>query len=90
MLFRSQPTANITGSYYYLGYEDSCSISTHTLKLVGKGPGCNARTFYFYECIQISDSEYSMSRENPTALEVEFEVLKSSSNSNKFGWVIDA
>lgn len=85
-----QPTANISGNgYYYLGYQDSCSINTHTLKLIGKGPGCNARSFYFYECIQIGDAEYSMSRENATTLEVEFEVLKSSANGNKFGWVLD-
>ena len=84
-----QPASNVNGSYYYLGYEDSCTIATHSLKLVGKSPGCGVRVFNFYECIQIGDAEYSMSRENPTGLEVEFEVLKSSSNGNKFGWVLD-
>lgn len=85
-----QPVGNMSGNgYYYLGYEDSCSIYTHSLKLVGKSPGCGVRVFNFFECIQIGDAEYSMSRENPTGLEVEFEVLKSSSNNNKFGWVLD-
>ncbi len=83
----NQPLGNISGSYYYLGYNDSCSLNEHTLALIGKNGMCSARTFYFYKVMSINETSYAMSRENPTEIEVEFECLKDSANNDRFGWM---
>ncbi len=82
-----QPTANVSGSYYYLGYNDSCSVAEHTLKLIGKGPSCGPRSFNFYRVVSVNEGSYMMGRENPTEIEVEFECLKDSANNDRFGWI---
>jgi hypothetical protein len=82
--------ANNSGSYYYMGYSNSCDVVEHTLKLIGSGPSCGTRSFLFHRVVGISEAEYKMERENEVGLVVEFECLKDPDNNNKFGWVLDS
>jgi hypothetical protein len=89
-----QPSANYqtiaSKPYLYFGQNDSCSINTHVIELIGTGLNCATRTFRIYKAIAISEAEYLMTRDEETALEVEFECLKDSNNSNRFGFVFDS
>lgn len=55
----------------------------HNVKVIGKKPGTgnNTRTFEFTRAVSISDSELMMTREEESALEVEFEALKACDNT---------
>jgi hypothetical protein len=83
-----QPAANLSGSTLTIGYNDSCWVDEVALVLVGKGPSCGSRTFTFSKCVSFGTREYNMMREEETAFEVEFEVLKNSSGT--FGTIVDA
>src|SRR3990172_137189 len=73
------PAAKLSGSTLTLGYNDACWVDEVSLSLAGKGPSCGTRTFAFPTCVTFGTKEYSMKREEETAFEVSFEVLKSSS-----------
>lgn len=81
------PTASLTGSTLTLGYNDSCWVDEVTIVLVGKSPSCGTRTWTFANCVTFGEREYNMQREEETAFEVEFEILKNSSGN--FGTVVD-
>lgn len=83
----NQPAANLSGSTLLLGYDDSCAINEHVLVLTGVGPACTARTFKLFRCVAIGTREYTMSREEESAFEIEFECLKSTGGT--FGWIAD-
>lgn len=55
----------------------------HNVKVIGKNPGSGGgtRTFEFTRCVQISDAEMNMTREEESSLEVEFEALKACDNT---------
>ena len=82
-----QPTSNLSSSTLTLGYNSSCNTPEVAIVLVGVSPGCGTRTFSFAKAIAMGTREYSMSREEETAFEVEFEVMKDA-NGN-FGTIID-
>lgn len=83
------PTANLTGgTSLLLGYNDVCWTDETTIVLVGSSPNCGTRTFTLNTCVAMGSKEYTMTRENPAALAVEFEVLKDS-NGN-FGGIVDS
>lgn len=75
--------AAITGS----GLGDS-DENYKALVIVGPGPGGTTRTFNFPSAVSIADGELNFSRDEESALEVEFEVLKNCT-SGSFGGVTD-
>lgn len=83
-----QPLANLSGSTLTLGYNDACWTDEQAITLVGVSPGCGTRTFTFAKCVTFGNREYAMQRDEETAFEVEFEVLKDS-NGN-FGTIVDS
>ena len=86
------PNANLVANTLTLGYNDSCFIDEVAITLIGSGPGsggvCGVRTFTFPKAVTFGTREYNMTREEETAFEVEFEVLKS--NNGTFGTIVDA
>jgi hypothetical protein len=88
-----QPSANIAtvgaNTYYYFGYQTSCDVNEHTLRIVGSSPGCDTREFFLYRVVGVSEAPYKMERENEVGLTVEFECLKDPDFGNKFGYVFD-
>ena len=83
-----QPSANLSTSTLDLGTSDSCSTPEWTITLVGVGADCSTRTFTFARAVAMGTREYTMSREEETAFEVEFEILKDS--NGLFGTVVDS
>jgi len=83
-----QPQANLSGQTLTLGYDDSCWVDEVAIVLVGVGPSCGTRTFTFSKCVTFGTREYTMQREEETAFEVEFEILKDSNGA--FGTIVDS
>ena len=83
-----QPSGNLVGSTLTLGYNNACWVEEVQIILVGVGPNCGTRTFTFAKYVAMGTREYQMSREEETAFEVEFEVLKDS--NGHFGTIVDA
>lgn len=85
----NQPASNLISgnSTLLLGYNDACVINEHAITLVGVGPGCEPRQFELFRCVAIGTREYTMSREEETAFEVEFECLKNANGI--FGYVYE-
>ena len=83
-----QPAANLSGSTLTLGYNDSCWTDEVAITLVGVSPGCGTRTFTFGKAVTFGTREYAMTREEETAFEIEFEVLKDA--SGVFGTIVDS
>lgn len=79
-----QPTSGV------FGYSNVCVVHEHQIILSGKSPSCGTRTWTFYRCVSIAESEYSMSREEENAIPVEFECLKDEDNSDRFGIAVDS
>ena len=82
------PSASLVGSTLTLGYNNACWVDEVALVLVGEGPNCGTRTFTFARCITFGNRVYSMKRDEETAFELEFEILKNS--SGVFGTIIDS
>lgn len=82
-----QPAANLVGDVLTLGYNGSCWVDEIVVVLVGPSPGCGTRTFTFSKCVAFGTREYSMKREEETAFQLEFEVLKDA--NGEFGTVED-
>jgi hypothetical protein len=87
-----QPSVNLSGSTLTLGYNNACWVEELAIVLVGSAPGaagvCGTRTFTFGRCVTFGTREYNMQREEETAFEVEFEILKD--NLGHFGTIIDS
>lgn len=83
-----QPSVNLSGSILTLGYSDSCNTPSHAISIVGVSPNCGTRTFALTDCVAMGTREYTMSREEEVAFEVEFECLKDSSGN--FGTITDS
>lgn len=81
------PSVNLSGSTLTLGYNDACWVEEVSIVLVGVSPGCGTRTWTLPKCVTFGTSEYNMAREEETAFEIEFEILKDSSGI--FGTIID-
>jgi len=62
--------------------------NSKALIIVGPGPVSTTRTFTFPSAISIADGELNFSRDEESAVEVEFEVLKDCSTGS-FGTVAD-
>lgn len=83
------PQAQLTGgTKLTLGYNDSCWVEELAIVLTGSSPSCGTRTWTFGRCVAFGSREYSMTREEETAFEIEFEVLKDA-NGN-FGTIVDS
>lgn len=83
-----QPSANLVGDTLTLGYNSACWVEELAIVLVGVSPGCGTRTFSFSKCVAMGTREYNMKRDEETAFQVEFEVLKDS--NGHFGTIIDS
>lgn len=83
----NQPSGNLTGSTLLIGYNNACTINEHSIVLTGVGPDCEPRTWTLFRAVSIGNVTYSMSREEATVFEVEFELLKN--ESGIFGFVAD-
>ena len=83
-----QPIANLSGSTLTLGYNSACWVDQVALTLVGVSPNCGIRTFSFPLCVTMGTREYIMKREEETAFEVEWEILKGAQGT--FGTITDA
>jgi len=85
-----QPASNLTGggSTLTIGYNNACWVEELAIILVGQSPGCGTRTFTFTKCIAMGSREYNMQRDEETAFEVEFEVLKLANGT--FGTIVDS
>lgn len=83
-----QPASNLVGSTLTLGYNNACWTEELGIRLIGVGPSCGTRTWTLPTCVSMESREYAMKREEETAFEVQFEVLKDS-NGN-FGTVVDS
>ena len=81
------PANHLDNNTLTLGYNDSCWVDEVAVTLIGKSPGCGTRTWTFPKTVTFGEREYSMVREEETAFEVEFEVLKDALGN--FGTVID-
>jgi len=82
------PEASLVGgTTLTLGYNDSCWVDEVAITLIGSSPGCGTRTWTLPRCVTFGEREYNMQREEATAFEVEFEILKDSSGN--FGTIID-
>lgn len=88
----------VGGNSLILGYNDACWVDEVSLQLIGPGPGsggiCGTRTWTFSKCVTFGEREYSMVREEETAFEIEFEVLKSDTPliagfAGTFGTLVD-
>ena len=66
---------------------NACNVNGGKLTIIGVGPSCTTRKFTFNRCFVSKGTEYKMSREEETLIEVEFEVMKNS--SGQFGTIID-
>lgn len=83
-----QPHANLSGNSLTLGYNNACWVEELAIVLVGVSPGCGTRTWTFGRCVTFGSREYNMKREEETAFEVEFEIMKDS--QGHFGTVVDS
>ena len=81
------PAANLVGSTLTLGYNNACWVDEVALVIVGPSPDCGTRTVTLTRCVKFSTIEYSMKRDEETAIEVEFEALKDA--SGHFGTMVD-
>jgi hypothetical protein len=82
-----QPSVNLNAATLTLGYNNACWVDEIALTLIGVSPGCGVRTWTFPRCVTFGTREYNMQREEETAFEVEFEILKDA--AGHFGSVID-
>lgn len=82
------PKTNLDSSTLTLGYNNSCWSEETEIILVTVSPSCGTRTFTFPRCVAFGSREYNMTREEETAFEVEFEVLKDS--NGHFGTCVDS
>jgi hypothetical protein len=83
-----QPSSNLGGGTLSLGYNDACNLNEVVLDLTGVAPSCSVRTFKFYRAVAISEGEYPMKRDEESAIPVEFECLKRSSDLF-FGYITE-
>jgi len=83
-----QPAVNLSGSTLTLGYNNACWVDELAIVLTGSSPGCGTRTFTFSKCVAMGTREYNMQRDEATAFEVEFEVLKDA--NGEFGTIVDS
>lgn len=85
------PSGNISGATLTLGYSNPCFIDEVAICLVGPGPGspnvCGTRRFDFPKAVTFGTREYNMQRDEETAYEVEFEIIKAADGT--FGKVWD-
>lgn len=82
------PAANLVGSTLTLGYHQASFVDELAIILVGSAPGNGTRTFTFSKCVSLNSKEIALSREEETAYEVEFEVLKTGTPL-RFGTIVD-
>ncbi len=83
-----QPSSQLTGNTLILGYNNACWIEELAIIITGVSPGCGTRTFTFGRCVTMGQREYAMKRDEETAFEVEFEVMKDA--NGHFGSIIDS
>ena len=83
------PTANLAGSTLTLGYHLASFVDEVQIILTGTAPDNGTRTFTFPKCVTLNSKEIALSREEETAFEVEFEVLKQG-DPLRFGTIVDS
>lgn len=82
------PTGNLSGSTLTLGYNNTCWTEETAIVLITVSPSCGTRTWTFARCVAFGTREYNMTRDEETAFEVEFEILKDS--NGHFGTCVDS
>jgi len=85
----NEPSTNLSSSMLSFGTANPETFE-YVLTVTGDAPDGGTRTYTFHRAVSVGEIDHMIgSRDNPSVIPVEFELLKDPANNSRFGYAVD-